>query len=101
MRRLQSGSDLNRNLQGFTEGHPVAVEALAQRYTVDKFGDQEMRLILRAEFKDGQNVRMIERGSGKRLTLKTKQAIRVRSEPLRQDFQRHPSPQTPIFGQQH
>src|SRR4051812_38797949 len=60
-----------------------------------------MSIINRAELKNGENVWMIERRSGKCLALKPEQAAGIRGDIFRQDFQRDSSSQTTVFGQIH
>src|SRR5215831_3026990 len=58
-----------------------------------------MRLVFRAKFKDGEDVRMIEGRSGKGLALKTAQAISVGGECGRENFYGDASAQPSVFRQ--
>src|SRR3981081_4460860 len=60
-----------------------------------------MRLAGGAKFKDGQNIRMIEPGSGKCLALKSKQPISVGGDVLRQDFECYLAAQGCVIRQIH
>src|ERR1043166_6788203 len=60
-----------------------------------------MGIAFRAEFKNGDDVRVIKGRGGKGLALETKQAISIGSQSGRENFDRDPSPQLTVFRQIH
>ena len=75
MRRTQSRSDLDANLQDLVELHGLPFQALTQRLTVDKFRDYEVVLIFMTDLINRKNVRVIQTRSGKSFELETQQPI--------------------------
>ena len=53
-------------------------DAVAQRFAFEQFHDDEELAVLMGNFVDGADVRVIERGGGARLALKSLQSGRVR-----------------------
>src|ERR1043166_1251867 len=56
-----------------------------------------MGIAFRAEFKNGDDVRVIKGRGGKGLALETKQAISIGSQSGRENFDRDPAPQLTVF----
>ena len=61
--------DLQRNVYRFGLRQRL-LQAVAQRLACDKFGGDELRAVVRADFVNREDVRMIERGDGFGFLLK-------------------------------
>ena len=53
--------NLNGNVQRDEQTHPRRLHLLAQRLTINVFGDDEVRLVRPADFVNGEDVRVVER----------------------------------------
>src|SRR2546428_5123437 len=89
MRRGQRRCDLRGETEQFTHRHWRLNHALSQGFALDEFrGDELMRIYL-ADLVNGQDVGMVQRGSGASFLLKSPHALSIASEESRQHFQRH------------
>src|SRR5688572_5964684 len=72
---------------------------LADGLTVNELSRDEVGAITLANFVDRKDVRMIQRGCGPRLSLKTAQPLIVRGKVRRQNFQRDQPIEATVLGQ--
>src|SRR2546422_6148810 len=99
MRRGQRRCDLRGETEQFTHRHWRLNHALSQGVALDEFrGDELMRIYL-ADLVNGQDVGMVQRGSGASFLLETAHALSIASEECRQHFQRHFTEQMLVLGQ--
>ena len=99
MRRGQRRRDLRGETEQFTHRHWRLNHALSQGFALDEFrGDELMRIYL-ADLVNGQDVGMVQRGSGASFLLKSPHALSIASEESRQHFQRHLTKQMLVFSQ--
>ena len=71
---------------------------MLQRAALEKLHHDERTSILLADFVDGADVGMVERGGGLRLALESFQSLAVARHFIRQEFQRDEAVQGSVFG---
>ena len=91
MRRRQPVRDLHSILDRLTLGHGPASQRRAQAFALQKFGDKKRRavalaLVVGANVKHRENIRMVQRGYCPRLLLETAQAVGVEGKRLRKNL---------------
>src|SRR5207244_1687717 len=69
MRSGERGSDLRSDMDGRGGRQLRAIDSLAQRFAFDEFGGDEMLAVAFADFVNGDDVGMIERGGRARFLL--------------------------------
>ena len=89
VRSRESGDNLLGVLNRLARRHRSFVQALAQFLPFEKFTDDVRRAFVIPDVKDGENVWMIERGSGARFLLKAAQPVGIFGEVSGQDFDCH------------
>ena len=62
---------------------------LAQRFTFEKFKDQESDTVEFLKIVDRGNVRVVQRGENFRFALEAAHAVRIARKLVRQDLDRH------------
>ena len=91
MRRRQPVRYLYSILDRLTLGHGPAIQRRAQALALQKFGDKKRRavalaLVVGANVKHRENIRMVQRGYCPRLLLETAQAVGVEGKRLRKNL---------------
>jgi hypothetical protein len=86
------------DLQRLSRRERRAVEARAQRFSLQQFRDGVMDAVLAAEIEDGQDVRMRQRRDRTRLAIKTIERNLVLLEMRRQHLDRNIAMQPRILG---
>src|SRR5262245_28150934 len=93
MRGLERLGALNCDPDCLLCGNRSISHTLPQRGALNQFRGDEPRPILFADFEDGHNVGMIQRGSGFCLELKPRYPLRIMREMCMQNLQRNCSVQ--------
>ena len=99
VRRAEAGDDLLRVLDGLALRNRAVVQTPAQLLAFEQLRDDKRRAVVRADVINGQNVRMIERGCRPRLLLETLHPLRIGREIGRENLERDPAVQPPVFGE--
>jgi len=86
VRSRQAVRDLRRDVERLPERQGPALQALAQRFPLQHFSDDEDLALVEPGVVHRENVRMRERGDGLRLTLETRAPIRIARKPDGQDL---------------
>src|SRR5581483_5435315 len=76
----------------------VAVHHIAQRPSLEELGDDEGRAFVRAEFEDGEEIRMIQHAGGASFLLEAAKTIAVVREGRRKDLDRDFAAEARITG---
>src|ERR1700722_2048770 len=101
MRRRQSVGDLERIFESFSDRNRSAAEAVAQSLAFEQFRDDIGRALAGANVEYGQNVGMIQRGSGESFLLEAAHAIGVERKRRWQDFNGNVASKAGISGPIH
>ena len=96
MRRVERARDLDRECQRLVERHWAFIEAIGERLAFNQFQDQCADAVALFDPVDGADVGMVERREHPRLALEARQAVGIRGEDSRQDFERDVSPELRI-----
>ena len=75
VRRRESRSNLNRNVERFLQLYQRLHRVLSQSLAINKFGGNEGLAIYFSDLMDGENVRVIQRRGSARLLLEAAQTI--------------------------
>ncbi len=98
MRRIQSVGNIDGEGQQRFEIERPATDAMLQRHAIEELhGDERLALFI-PDVVDGADVRMVQRRSCLRLTLKTRQRLRVLGDLFRQEFEGDKTMETGVFG---
>src|SRR5262245_60069718 len=84
----QGAGDLNGDIQRLNQIQLPDFQTLAQSLSVDKLRRNEMGVVDLINFKNGDDVRMVERRGRARLLLESLHPLSISRELLRQEFER-------------
>jgi hypothetical protein len=79
---------LHGHVERLFQRHPFAVEARAQSLAVNELHRDEVRAVFVADFVDGDDVRVVQGGGGRRLALEAAQSVFALREFGGEDFER-------------
>ncbi len=96
---LESGGDLNNDFQRVGNLDSARAHCFPQGLALDKLRREKMNALIIAEFKNSQNIRMIQSGSGVCLAFKAQQSFGISGNFFGQNFKRNPAAQTAVFRQ--
>src|SRR5581483_2071921 len=82
----KSANDLQRIVNRLAYGKRSAAQARPQGFTFKQFRDDVRRIVLAANIKQRQNIRMVKRSRGSRLLLKAAQALWIAARARRQNL---------------
>ena len=86
VRGRKPAGHLGRQVDRLAQRHGAVRQSLAQRLAFQQLHDHVGRGGMRAEFEDGDDVGMRERGDGLRLALEPSESIRIAGDGRRHDF---------------
>ncbi len=92
VRGVQSIGNLHRQCEQNIRLDGLSVDTVLQRHAIQKFHGDEAFAVLFADFVDGADVVVVERGSSTGLPAKTLQGLCVLRQIVRQKLQRHEAP---------
>ena len=93
VRRGQSLRDLHRVVDRLARGDRARAQAAAQRLAFEQLRHDVRRAVVRPEFVDRRDVRVVQDARRPRLRLEALQAIRILRERRRQHLDRHLAPE--------
>jgi hypothetical protein len=88
MNGIESGSNLHGNTERFVNLQALGLQLPAQSLAFYVLGGDEVCAVLLAYFVDGDDVRVIQGGSGFCLSFETMQALFIKDEFIGQQFER-------------
>ncbi len=97
VRRIQRVCDLNAQIEQQIEVERPAGDAVLQRGAVQKLHGDERAAFVLADFVDGADVGMVQRGGGARFAPETFQRLRVLDHIEGQEFQGDEAAQLGVF----
>jgi hypothetical protein len=98
MGSIESIGEFDRQRQQDFGFKRASRDTVRQRHAFQKFHGDEHLVAMFADFVDGANVRMVQRGSGSRLAAKSFQGLRILRQRIRQEFQRHEAAEFSILS---
>lgn len=106
VRGVERVSDFDGELENLVERKSATADALFERLALEKFHGQKPSFAVflarlqrdAADFVNGANVRMIDRGSGARFSTKAFEGVSVANEFVGQEFKRHEAAKVSVLG---
>ena len=89
VRRCQRRGGLDGDLENLAQRQLATLQALAQRFAFDQLRDDVARLVVIADFVNGQDVRVVQRRRRARLLQEAGDALGIGTQALEQELDRH------------